>query len=61
MGTGFSYSTDIRDIRHDEKGVGEDMYDFFQVQDSPFSVQNVQAIFYAIEVILRSVLPNLSI
>lgn len=30
VGTGFSYSTDIRDIRHDEKGVGEDMYDFFQ-------------------------------
>lgn len=30
VGTGFSYSTDIRDIRHDEEGVGEDMYDFFQ-------------------------------
>lgn len=30
VGTGFSYSTDIRDIRHDERGVGEDMYDFFQ-------------------------------
>lgn len=31
VGTGFSYSTDIRDIRHDEEGVSEDMYDFFQV------------------------------
>ncbi|KAG0565772.1 hypothetical protein M758_7G013600 [Ceratodon purpureus] len=30
IGTGFSYSTDVRDIRHDEEGVGEDMYDFFQ-------------------------------
>jgi len=30
VGTGFSYSTDIRDIRHDEEGVSEDMYDFFQ-------------------------------
>lgn len=30
VGTGFSYSTDIRDIRHNEEGVGEDMYDFFQ-------------------------------
>lgn len=34
VGTGFSYSTDIRDIRHDEEGVGEDMYDFFQVRGS---------------------------
>ncbi|CAM6097356.1 unnamed protein product [Calypogeia fissa] len=30
IGTGFSYSTDIRDLRHDEDGVSEDMYDFFQ-------------------------------
>eukprot|EP00246_Nothoceros_aenigmaticus_P011021 TRINITY_DN2826_c0_g1_i1.p1 TRINITY_DN2826_c0_g1~~TRINITY_DN2826_c0_g1_i1.p1 ORF type:complete len:520 (+),score=92.07 TRINITY_DN2826_c0_g1_i1:211-1770(+) len=30
IGTGFSYSTDKRDIRHDEQGVSEDMYDFFQ-------------------------------
>eukprot|EP00252_Welwitschia_mirabilis_P002312 TRINITY_DN1222_c0_g1_i1.p1 TRINITY_DN1222_c0_g1~~TRINITY_DN1222_c0_g1_i1.p1 ORF type:complete len:512 (-),score=71.96 TRINITY_DN1222_c0_g1_i1:197-1732(-) len=29
-GTGFSYSTDIRDIRHDEKGISNDMYDFLQ-------------------------------
>jgi len=31
VGTGFSYSTDVRDIRHDEEGVSEDMFDFFQV------------------------------
>jgi serine carboxypeptidase-like clade 4 len=31
IGTGFSYSTDVRDLRHDEAGVSEDMYDFFQV------------------------------
>jgi hypothetical protein len=31
VGTGFSYSSDLRDIRHDEEGVSEDMYDFFQV------------------------------
>ncbi|CAK9237565.1 unnamed protein product [Sphagnum troendelagicum] len=30
VGTGFSYSSDLRDIRHDEEGVSEDMYDFFQ-------------------------------
>ncbi|KAG6550604.1 hypothetical protein Mapa_007857 [Marchantia paleacea] len=30
IGTGFSYSPDIRDLRHDEDGVSEDMYDFFQ-------------------------------
>jgi len=29
-GTGFSYSTDVRDICHDEKGVSNDMYDFLQ-------------------------------
>lgn len=31
IGTGFSYSGDVRDLRHDEEGVSEDMYDFFQV------------------------------
>ncbi|CAL1387012.1 unnamed protein product [Linum trigynum] len=29
-GTGFSYSTDRRDIRHDEAGVSDDLYDFLQ-------------------------------
>ncbi|PKA48059.1 Serine carboxypeptidase 3 [Apostasia shenzhenica] len=29
-GTGFSYSSDTRDIRHDEKGVSNDLYDFLQ-------------------------------
>eukprot|EP00253_Pinus_taeda_P033117 PITA_33117 len=29
-GTGFSYNTDRRDLRHDEKGVSNDMYDFIQ-------------------------------
>ncbi|PNY08099.1 serine carboxypeptidase 49-like protein [Trifolium pratense] len=29
-GTGFSYSTDLRDMRHDEKGVSNDLYDFLQ-------------------------------
>eukprot|EP01018_Ginkgo_biloba_P020482 Gb_30339 [translate_table: standard] len=29
-GTGFSYSTDLRDIRHDENGISNDMYDFLQ-------------------------------
>lgn len=31
IGTGFSYSTDKRDIRHDEEGVSNDLYDFLQV------------------------------
>ncbi|XP_022890082.1 serine carboxypeptidase-like [Olea europaea var. sylvestris] len=30
IGTGFSYSTDIRDIRYNEKGVSNDLYDFLQ-------------------------------
>lgn len=30
-GTGFSYTTDKRDIRHDEAGVSNDLYDFLQV------------------------------
>ncbi|KAL3523501.1 hypothetical protein ACH5RR_016335 [Cinchona calisaya] len=29
-GTGFSYSTDKRDIRHNEDGVSNDLYDFLQ-------------------------------
>ncbi|XP_058099119.1 serine carboxypeptidase-like isoform X1 [Magnolia sinica] len=29
-GTGFSYSTDLRDIRFGEKGVSNDVYDFLQ-------------------------------
>lgn len=31
IGTGFSYSSSEKDIRHDEKGVGDDLYDFLQV------------------------------
>ncbi|KAK9168616.1 hypothetical protein Syun_000756 [Stephania yunnanensis] len=30
-GTGFSYSSDRRDLRHDETGVSNDLYDFLQV------------------------------
>ncbi|MCO5551712.1 hypothetical protein L7F22_005216 [Adiantum nelumboides] len=30
IGTGFSYSSDARDIPHDERGVSEDMYQFLQ-------------------------------
>ncbi|KVI09702.1 Peptidase S10, serine carboxypeptidase [Cynara cardunculus var. scolymus] len=29
-GTGFSYSSDNRDIRHNEQGVSDDLYDFLQ-------------------------------
>lgn len=29
-GTGFSYSSDSRDLRHDEQGVSNDLYDFIQ-------------------------------
>ena len=31
IGTGFSYVTDRRDIRHTEDGVSNDIYDFLQV------------------------------
>lgn len=30
IGTGFSYSSDVRDTRHDETGVSEDVYNFLQ-------------------------------
>ncbi|KAI4384394.1 hypothetical protein MLD38_002558 [Melastoma candidum] len=30
VGTGFSYTSDKRDIRHNEKGVSDDLYDFLQ-------------------------------
>ncbi|KAL3627964.1 hypothetical protein CASFOL_028066 [Castilleja foliolosa] len=30
VGTGFSYSSDRRNIRHNEKGVSDDLYDFIQ-------------------------------
>lgn len=30
IGTGFSYSSDMRDIRHNEQGVSNDLYDFLQ-------------------------------
>lgn len=30
VGTGFSYSTNSGDIRHDAEGVSEDIFDFFQ-------------------------------
>ncbi|XP_076911083.1 serine carboxypeptidase 3-like [Bidens hawaiensis] len=29
-GTGFTYTSDRRDIRHDEQGVSRDLYDFLQ-------------------------------
>lgn len=31
IGTGFSYTSNEEDIRHDEKGVSDDLYDFLQV------------------------------
>lgn len=31
IGTGFSYSSDQSDIRHDEEGVSNDLFDFLQV------------------------------
>jgi serine carboxypeptidase-like clade 4 len=31
VGTGFSYTTDEQDLRHDEEGVSNDLYDFLQV------------------------------
>lgn len=31
VGTGFSYTSDDSDIRHDEEGVSNDLYDFLQV------------------------------
>lgn len=32
VGTGFSYTSDESDLRHDEDGVSNDLYDFLQVQ-----------------------------
>ncbi|XP_068634901.1 serine carboxypeptidase-like [Aristolochia californica] len=41
-GTGFSYSTDIRDLRFGEKGVSDDLYDFLQAffKEHPSYSQN---------------------
>jgi len=46
-GTGFSYTTDKRDIRHDEDGVSNDLYDFLQVLVFSLSmlvIQNIAAL-----------------
>ena len=32
IGTGFSYSSDRRDIRHNEDEISNDLYDFLQVR-----------------------------
>ncbi|KAE9600583.1 putative carboxypeptidase C [Lupinus albus] len=37
-GTGFSYTTDDNDIRHDEEGVSNDLYDF--LQEHPQFIKN---------------------
>lgn len=37
-GTGFSYTTEETDIRHDETGVSNDLYDFLQVRLLSFTV-----------------------
>ncbi|KAL5709893.1 Protein cbp3 [Ranunculus cassubicifolius] len=41
-GTGFSYSSDIRDLRHNEEGVSNDLYDFLQAffSDHPQLAKN---------------------
>ncbi|KAK1409627.1 hypothetical protein QVD17_36155 [Tagetes erecta] len=41
-GTGFSYSSDKRDIRHNEQGVSDDLYDFLQAffKEHPEFVKN---------------------
>jgi hypothetical protein len=38
IGTGFSYSTDVQELRLDKAGVSEDMYEIFQ----EFRIQNTQ-------------------
>lgn len=53
-GTGFSYSSDSRDIRHNEDGVSNDLYDFMQVQFLTISAcesknQQICTIFWAID------------
>ncbi|KAF2300654.1 hypothetical protein GH714_014989 [Hevea brasiliensis] len=42
IGTGFSYTTDANDIRHDENGVSNDLYDFLQAffKEHPQFVKN---------------------
>jgi hypothetical protein len=42
-GTGFSYSSDDRDTRHDETGVSNDLYDFLQV---PLLYQILKVVVY---------------
>ncbi|KAI4302316.1 hypothetical protein MLD38_038077 [Melastoma candidum] len=42
VGTGFSYTSDKRDIRHNENGVSDDLYDFLQAffEEHPEFVKN---------------------
>ncbi|XVF05745.1 hypothetical protein REPUB_Repub05bG0198600 [Reevesia pubescens] len=42
IGTGFSYTSDNNDIRHDETGISNDLYDFLQAffKDHPQYVKN---------------------
>lgn len=42
IGTGFSYTSDEDDIRHDEEGVSNDLYDFLQVCFSHVHFQNMK-------------------
>ena len=44
IGTGFSYVTDRRDIRHTEDGVSNDLYDFLQV--IVFAIHNILRFFF---------------
>ena len=48
VGTGFSYTTDKSDIRHDEKGVSDDLYDFLQVWHWILSFVNSEPCFQAL-------------
>jgi hypothetical protein len=40
-GTGFSYTTDPSDIRNDENGVSNDLYDFLQVSFLSFYIMSL--------------------
>ena len=41
VGTGFSYTSDKTDIRHDQTGVSDDLYDFLQVLHPSFELDNL--------------------
>lgn len=49
-GTGFSYSSNDDDIRHNEEGVSNDLYDFLQVSFLGILYFNIKIMNYDLDI-----------